>query len=50
MMTELMTGWTGMEIMWNEVKVTGSVVKVMIIAAVKRTLLTVVFIGKHKKQ
>jgi hypothetical protein len=36
-----------MEIKWNGEKETGRVLKVMIIAAVKWTLLTV-FIGKYK--
>jgi len=39
-MTALMMGQNGMEIMWNGEKVTGSVLQVMIIAAIKWTLLT----------
>ena len=51
MITALMTGRYAMEIMWNGEKVTGRVLKVMVvIAATKWTLLTVVCIGKDKTQ
>jgi hypothetical protein len=49
-MTALMTGRNAMEIMWNEEKVTGRVLQVMIIAAIKWTLLTAVFIGQDETQ
>jgi len=49
-MAALMTGQNAMEIMWNGEKVTGKVQKVMMIAAIKWTLLTVAFIGQDKTQ
>jgi hypothetical protein len=50
MMTALMTGWNAMEIMWNGEKVIGRALQVIIIAALKWTLLTAVFIGQDKTQ
>jgi hypothetical protein len=53
MMIALMMVRNAMEIMWNGAKVTRIVQKRlrgMIIAALKWTLLTVVFIGKDKTQ
>jgi hypothetical protein len=50
MMIALMTGRNVMEIMCNGEKVTGMVQKVMIIDAIKWTLLTVAFIGQDKTQ
>jgi hypothetical protein len=43
-----MMGRNAMEIMWNGEKVTGRVLQVMIIAAIKWTLLIAVFIGQNK--
>jgi hypothetical protein len=47
-MTALMTGRNAMEIMWNGDKVIRRVLQVMIIGAIKWTLLTAVFIGQDK--
>jgi hypothetical protein len=49
-MTALMTGRNVMGIMWNGQKMTGRVLQVMIIAEIKWTLLTAVFIGQDKTQ
>jgi hypothetical protein len=49
-MTALMTGRNAMETMWNGEKMTGRVLQMMIIAAIKWTLLTAVLIGQDKTQ